>query len=461
MVTAWRSALHALVLFLLSCTLLNAGCTCDAAAPAATEGPIPCRPQHPTLPAARPAAPGAATAEVGALQTHFSVTSTGEASLVLPLAAAPGRAGVEPRLALSYDSGGKDGPLGVGFSLTGPSAITRCPKNLARDGEIRAVRYDADDALCLDDKRLVPVREEPGIVEYRTLPDTATKIVGHYPEGDTSGGALFFEVFAPSGLVTEYGTGPGAKPRARGGAPRTWLATVTRDGRGNAMTYGYCFAEADGYTAEYALDEIRYTRFDGSPSVEASRAVKLVYGTKDPADVRRHHAGGMALQASLRLEEMQMIGPDDTLVRRYGFTYALGQATGRTLLAEVEECGGDGACKPPTRFQYHASAPGFERIATGIAAPTSRRSSPMLADLDGDGLDDLVVPDMNAALSTPESPITDWLVARNRGPGASPPYFSTAKLAFSQTRVSPLRSASWAGLGLQTCPAAGAGPGFR
>jgi hypothetical protein len=77
---------------------------------------------------------------------------------------------VEPRLALSYDGAEKDGAFGVGFSLTGPSAITRCPKNLARDGEIRDVRYDADDALCLDDKRLAPVGEAPGIVEYRTFP---------------------------------------------------------------------------------------------------------------------------------------------------------------------------------------------------------------------------------------------------------------------------------------------------
>jgi hypothetical protein len=35
------------------------------------------------------------------------------------------------------------------------------------------------------------------------------------------------------------------------------------------MTYGYCFAESEeGFTAEYALDEIRYTDFEGK---EATR----------------------------------------------------------------------------------------------------------------------------------------------------------------------------------------------
>jgi len=75
----------------------------------------------------------------------------------MPLVTVPGRAGVEPQLTLSYTSAGDDGVLGVGFSLTGLSSIMRCPSTLADDGEIRNVRYDVGDKLCLDGKRLVPV----------------------------------------------------------------------------------------------------------------------------------------------------------------------------------------------------------------------------------------------------------------------------------------------------------------
>ena len=57
---------------------------------------------------------------------------------------------VEPRLALTSTSSTGDGVLGAGFSLAGLSAITRCPSNVAQDGDIRDVRYDADDKLCLD-----------------------------------------------------------------------------------------------------------------------------------------------------------------------------------------------------------------------------------------------------------------------------------------------------------------------
>ncbi|KYF96229.1 hypothetical protein BE20_04360 [Sorangium cellulosum] len=79
----------------------------------------------------------------------------------------------------------------------------------------------------------------------------------------------------------ERGRTEGSKPLARG------------DGRGNAMTYAYCNA------AEYAVDEIGYTSFEGAPSLKPSRAVRFVYGI------------GMALQRSLRLAEIQMLGPGD------------------------------------------------------------------------------------------------------------------------------------------------------
>ena len=77
------------------------------------------------------------------------------------------------------------------------------------------------------------------------------------------------------------------------------------------MTYTYCFepGEVDGpsYTAEYAIDEIDYTSFTGSPALPSSRAVAFVYGTKNQADQRTLYSGGMALQSTLQLEEIQML----------------------------------------------------------------------------------------------------------------------------------------------------------
>ncbi|MGK3962803.1 RHS repeat-associated core domain-containing protein [Sorangium sp. So ce118] len=430
-----RRVLRAMIPFwmLLACVLAQGGCQCIFDPPLEPpHGPVPCRTQRAHSPAVDRPAPEVETVAAGTIPGTFSITNTGEAVYTMDLASLPARAGVGPRLQLVYRSDGGDGVLGAGFSLAGLSAITRCPSNLAQDGEIRGVRYDGDDKLCLDGQRLVPVGQGPGTIEYRMFPDTFVKVVGHYPPGEGAPAeALFFEAHLPTGRVVEYGRTEVSKPLARGGVPRAWLANETRDGRGNAMTYAYCLAQAeDGHAAEYAVDEIRYTSFEGTPSIEPSRAVHFVYGTKDPDAIRTGYSGGMALQRSLRLEEIQMLGPSDALVRSYGFRYELSPTTRRTLLTEVEECASDGVCKPPTRFQYSHAKPGFERLATDVDKPISRLASPMVFDVDGDGLDDLVIPDSDAALSTPSNPITAWWAARNLGPRASPAYLAPAELAF-------------------------------
>jgi hypothetical protein len=160
---------------------------------------IPCVASQPVTvnPGAKP---GVHTAPAGTIPGTFSVTSSGEASYVLPLMTVPGRAGVEPHLAVAY-SGGGAGVLGAGFSLSGLSAITRCPMNLAQDGEIRGVSYDADDPVCLDGKRLVVVSQGSGTIELRTFPDTNVRILAHVPSSTSQPAeATFFEAINPTGI---------------------------------------------------------------------------------------------------------------------------------------------------------------------------------------------------------------------------------------------------------------------
>jgi hypothetical protein len=159
----------------------------------------------------------------------------------MPLVVPPS-SGVGPSLAVSYSSNGGDGVLGMGFSISGASSIVRCPKTRAIDGpdaEIGTVHYDADDALCLDGKRLVIVAQNGDSRELRTFPDSMVKVVQHLATSNES----YFEAFLPSGWVVKYGTNAGSLPRARNGAPRAWLASEMRNARGSKMTYGYCFAE--------------------------------------------------------------------------------------------------------------------------------------------------------------------------------------------------------------------------
>src|SRR4051812_27835755 len=105
--------------------------------------------------------PPDATVSAGTMRGGFSVSSTGEATYTLPLIVPPGRAGMQPSLALTYDSSMGDGPAGKGFSLSGLSAITRCPHTVRDSGLISGVALVPTDALCLDGRRLIKIKGSP------------------------------------------------------------------------------------------------------------------------------------------------------------------------------------------------------------------------------------------------------------------------------------------------------------
>src|SRR3954463_11195667 len=99
----------------------------------------------------------AQTTVAGSTPGSFRVTESGAAEYRIPIQVPPGIAGVEPKLALVYNSQAGNGPLGVGWTLEGLSSITRCPRTAAQDGVRGAINYNADDRFCLDGQRLMAI----------------------------------------------------------------------------------------------------------------------------------------------------------------------------------------------------------------------------------------------------------------------------------------------------------------
>lgn len=77
------------------------------------------------------AAPGSGDA-VGSTAGQFSVQG-GTATYALPLTLPPGLGEMKPELALTYSHNGGEGSIGPGWSVSGQSVITICPKTLAQD----------------------------------------------------------------------------------------------------------------------------------------------------------------------------------------------------------------------------------------------------------------------------------------------------------------------------------------
>ena len=324
--------------------------------------------------------PAGVTAPAGTIQGSFAVSSDGGATYAMPLVVPAGRAGMQPTLAINYDSSAGDGIVGMGFSLSGLSAITRCPRNMAQDGTIRGVRYDEKDAFCLDGKRLVQVGEKSGVIEYRTFPDTFTKVLA-YSGKDPSHGPDTWKAFNRSGIQLDYGGSADTTPFGRRGVIRSWLVKRASDRNENTIDYEYEYDQQDilqegYYTTEYAPKLISYT---GHKSTLPNRAVQFHYVTKASADMRTLFAGGMALKSSRQLAWIHMMGPGNSLVRSYSFAYGSGIGTGRTILNEIKECAADGMCKPPTTFGWLPGDPAFQVNNTTIEVPHSRtRTAPLV-----------------------------------------------------------------------------------
>src|ERR1700722_11887114 len=91
-----------------------------------------------------------AFAAVGRTKGQFNVTPTGAAQYTIPIWAPPGPRGIQPNVSLVYNSQSGIGPLGVGWSLGGLGAITRCNQTLAQNGTPAPVALAISDSYCIN-----------------------------------------------------------------------------------------------------------------------------------------------------------------------------------------------------------------------------------------------------------------------------------------------------------------------
>jgi RHS repeat-associated protein len=305
----------------------------------------------------------------------------------------------------------------MGFALEGLSTIARCPSNVAQDGRIRGVRNDAEDNFCLDGLRLVQVTTGTGrsaygaaYDEYRTFPDTMRRVRA-YPAGSPSGPQLFV-VETKAGRTLYYGDQvPGqvnGRVMGKSGLVRAWWVTREEDRHDNAIKYTYRNDQglSDMHTVTHVPKQIDYT---DHPSAAASRQVLFDWTDGDLHTTA--YTGGMAISRRPHIFAIRMLA-DGATVLGYKFTWG-GGSTQRERIFRIEECAQNdlNQCRPATQLGWQEHDPGLTAIDTGIAYPTPEQDPSftwMMADVTGDGLDDLV----NAKQFFG---VTTWTVATNLG----------------------------------------------
>jgi RHS repeat-associated protein len=367
-----------------------------------------------------PGTPIVAGSPVGYLASSGMVTPGGQYSYSVPLDVPAGREGMAPSLALTYSSGGGNGPVGVGWNVHGSwSVILRCGKSKVTDGYQSGVMFDkAKDRFCLDGQELVAVGNEQGAsggygdsgTEYRTESDTFAQIWSVGSDQTIASGPDEFVVltkdaktlrFKPR-TATRQVTGmrdasvPTTDVQSSSTVRSLWLLETVTDRSGNEIRYEYQdFSDASG--VEFQPKQITYTW--GAGGVEGKRRVEFDYRTDRP-DVSVVYQAGVAYKSSARVQYIYMYAPNPAstaLVWRYVLGYTVSNS-GRSMLDSVAKCSPGGVCLKPKRFVYHnparvqSPASVVKSIAnvTQVGGDGSLSHGLNVTDLDGNGKDDIV-----------------------------------------------------------------------
>lgn len=320
----------------------------------------------------------------GSIPGEFEVSPTGAATYTIPIEVPPGIGGMQPSLSLEYNSQSGNGLLGVGWSLGGLSAISRCPATLVQDGFIDGVDFDSNDRFCLDGQRLVQVTNTgcTGGTEYRTEIDSYARVCAY---GTAGVGPAWFKVWTKAGQVMEYANTSDSRIEAQGIlSVLVWSVNRIEDAAGNYMTLSYFEDNASGEFYPLRVD------FAGNISQGTSpyNSVQFVYEQRP--DTTSGWVSGSVSRSTVRMLNVQVYAGLNA-IRDYRLSYAAGPATGFSRIASLRQCDGVGAaaiCAPDTSLTLSAGAVGFTgAINSGRSNTGYQYAQPM--DVNGDGRTDL------------------------------------------------------------------------
>ncbi|HET8661435.1 MAG TPA: SpvB/TcaC N-terminal domain-containing protein [Micromonosporaceae bacterium] len=291
---------------------------------------------------------------------------TGDATLSYPIQVPPGRQGLQPRMDLSYDSGGGNGWVGLGWDLAVPTVTV--------DTRWGVPRYDSGnetESYQLSGQPLTPLAHrgpvQPRAAErvFHTRVESGfAKIVRH----GTLPANYWWEVTDKKGLryfyggVPETGQDSTATLADAGGHVFKWGLREIRDLHGNSVTYTWDRQSDPGVPGGSVTGFELYprsARYTNGPGAAGRYLVTFVRDRELPGWVRRPDitidGRNGALRVVADLLRRVDVAQDGTVVRSYDLAYREG-AFGKMLLASVTQRGEQGVVFNTHTFDYYDDA---------------------------------------------------------------------------------------------------------
>ena len=326
--------------------------------------------------------------------------NTGTAKYAIGLKLPPGTAGHAPALALNYEAGGGNGPVGFGWQLALPFIQRQSDEGIPTYGAF--VGFSRADQFISDSKEaLVPLANG----------DYFSENEGSFVRFRQVSGA--WQANAPDGTLLEFGTSPSA--RIDDGTNRifSWLLEREVDTRGNTIVYTYTNFPGEQNLNQKYIASIRYG--PGAAPWQHYHVVSFHY--EDRPDWFEDCRAGFPVRTGKRLQSIVVAthstslpghavgdwdgdGSSDYLVRRYDLNYLSYAGTNShwSLLARVTPIGANGlSALPSTDFNYSVCNPpdtlsAVGRVLGGDNEPDSVMDNQLVefVDLNGDALPDVL-----------------------------------------------------------------------
>ena len=301
-------------------------------------------------PTAEAASPGTSSVSAGSAPPPSASTVesfqpelfTGRANAGVPIGIPPGRKNMQPQLALSYGSSGRNGWVGAGWNLEmgcierstkfGVPSYTEldCFTFQLGGGSSEMVKL-ADGTYRAEDEGLFMKFEHLGTNGWQVTDKGGTRyLLGRTDSSRVEDGTRVFR----------------------------WCLEEVIGPHGNTMEILYEKTNSVVST----LREVRYT---GHTSGTPAAANRVVFYTEPRPDVSSSYRSGFELALNRRLSRIETYASGsgtEQLATRYDLAYRQSARTGQSLLASVTPFGFDGeSTLPPRTFTYQESdAPAYE-----------------------------------------------------------------------------------------------------
>jgi YD repeat-containing protein len=303
-----------------------------------------------------------APTDPGTLKGEFSVDPSGTANYRIAIAVPPGVAGMQPDLAFLYSSRAGNGHLGVGWSLSGLSAITRCPATIDQDSltTMQSITLTQNDKFCLDGQRLLVkggavygangTQYHTEIASFQRVTATVT---------NAANGPDSFEVKDKAGLIRTYGTAHGIDARIEAAPAKpqalVWALNRISDFNGNYIQYTYA---EDTNSGEYRPTQIAYYNKLGT------QIGRVEIGYESRPDTRSGYMLTGAKKALTQRAKELRTYDGGTLVSSYRLLYGTSSKSGLSQIASIQRCNvaigtGGARCLASTSFGWQDGQKGF------------------------------------------------------------------------------------------------------